>query len=29
MVDEGEDAVVLRDVKIRIGEAVEQWSSGK
>lgn len=29
MVEEEEDAVVLRDVKMRIGGAVEQWSSGK
>ena len=25
MMDEEEDAVVLRDVKVRIGEEVEQW----
>ena len=29
MVDEEEDAIVLRDVKMRIGGVVEQWSNGK
>ena len=29
MMEEEEDAVVLREAKMRIGGAVEQWSSGK